>query len=90
MLGLARRMVKPGGRIVYVTCSVLPEENTDTVAAVLAEAPELSVVPYAEMWATAFGTDPPASADGCTDTLLLTPARHGTDGFFIATLRKAP
>ena len=90
VLGLARRMVKPGGRIVYVTCSVLPEENTDSVAAFLAEAPELSVVAYPEMWATAFGTEPPASADGRSDTLLLTPARHGTDGFFVATLRKAP
>lgn len=88
-LGLARRMVKSGGRIVYVTCSVLPEENTDTVAGFLAEAPELALVPYAEAWRSMLPGEPPASADGSTDTLQLTPARHGTDGFFVAVLRRA-
>ncbi len=89
VLELARKSVKPGGRIVYVTCSILPEENTDTIAALLAEAPELSVVPFAETWRTVIGSAPPVSADGRDDTLLLTPASHGTDGFFIATLRRA-
>lgn len=90
VLELARKSVKPGGRIVYVTCSILPEENTDTVATLLAEASELSVIPYGETWRTIIGTAPPASADGRDDTLLLTPATHGTDGFFIAALRRAP
>ena len=35
------------------------------------------------------GGEPPASADGSDETLLLTPARHGTDGFFIAVLCEA-
>ncbi len=90
VLALARNAVKPGGRIVYVTCSILPEENTDTISALLAEAPEFSLVPYAETWRTAIGTPPPASADGRDDTLLLTPASHGTDGFYIAALRRTP
>ncbi len=89
VLALARGCVKPGGHILYVTCSVLPEENTDTVEAFLAQAPEFSLSPYGEMWRTALGTEPPASADGRTDTLLLTPARHGTDGFFVATIRRS-
>ena len=39
-LALARKLVKPGGRLVYVTCSVLPEENTDQLAWFVGEAPE--------------------------------------------------
>ncbi len=89
VLELAAKSVKPGGRIVYVTCSVLPEENVDTVAGFVAAQPQFAVLPFAEAWAAAFSTPPPASADGRTDTLLLTPACHGTDGFFIATLRRA-
>lgn len=87
VLDLAAKCVKPGGRIVYVTCSVLPEENVDTIASFTAAQPQFSVVPFVESWAAAFASPPPVSADGRTDTLLLTPARHGTDGFFVATLR---
>ena len=90
VLRLARGLVKPGGRLVYVTCSVLPEENIDQVSAFIAGAPEFSVLPYATAWtASALTTEPPASADGRIDTLQLTPADHGTDGFFIAVLQKA-
>jgi len=81
--------VKPGGRLVYVTCSVLSEENVDQVTAFLTAAPEFSIVPAAQVWATTIGGEAPASADGRTDTLLLTPAQHGTDGFFIAILVRA-
>jgi 16S rRNA (cytosine967-C5)-methyltransferase len=35
------------------------------------------------------GGEPPTPADGSDATLLLTPARHGTDGFFVAVLRRA-
>lgn len=88
VLELATRCVKPGGRIVYVTCSVLPEENIDAVAWALETKPELSILPYAGLWSTAFATDSPVSADGRADSLLLTPACHATDGFFIATFRR--
>jgi 16S rRNA (cytosine967-C5)-methyltransferase len=90
VLKLGRDLVKPGGRLVYVTCSVLPEENTDQVAWFLGESPEFRSVPYAERWKVTLGGDVPASADGRTDNILLTPADHGTDGFFIASfMRKA-
>ena len=88
VLELAAPLVKPGGRLVYVTCSVLPEENRDQVTAFLERHPEYSVQPYAESWAAYIGGTPPASADGSSDTLLLTPATHGTDGFFIAILER--
>jgi 16S rRNA (cytosine967-C5)-methyltransferase len=89
VLRTARDLVKPGGRLTYVTCSVLPEENGDTLAAFLAEAPDMKIVPYGEVWSAQFATEPPASADGRLDTLQLTPAAHGTDGFFIAILTKS-
>lgn len=86
VLKTARGLVKPGGRLVYVTCSVLPEENVETVAKFLSEATDFSLIPFGDVWRERIGSEPPASADGRTDTLQLTPASHGTDGFFIATL----
>jgi 16S rRNA (cytosine967-C5)-methyltransferase len=88
VLALGGALVKPGGTLAYVTCSVLPEENGDQVAAFLAGHPDFTIVPYAEAWRARFGSEPPVSADGNDGTLQLTPLRHGTDGFFIALLRK--
>ncbi len=88
VLARAVKHVRPGGRFVYVTCSLLPEENTDQVAAFVAAHPEFSAVPFADVWRANLTSEPPASADGRSDTLMLTPARHGTDGFFIAVLQR--
>jgi 16S rRNA (cytosine967-C5)-methyltransferase len=76
-------LVKPGGRLVYITCSVLAEENTEQVEWFLKSAPEFSVMSGAQVW-----DDAPKSADGRNNTLLLTPHTHGTDGFFVAVMRK--
>ena len=88
VLGLAAPLVKPGGALVYVTCSLLPAENTGAIEWLRSQHAAFEIEPFAEVWQRTLGTDPPASADGRRDTLLLTPARHGTDGFFIAVLRK--
>lgn len=85
ILDSAARLTKPGGRLVYATCSLLPEENEDQVAAFLATHPEFSVKPVAEVWAeSGWG---PCPVDG--PYLRLTPARHNTDGFFAAVLVRA-
>lgn len=89
VLDRAARLVKPGGRVIYVTCSLLPEENTAQVQGFLAGHPGFSIVPFADAWRAASVSEPPVSADGRTDTLLLTPATHGSDGFFVAVLEKA-
>lgn len=86
LLATAAALVKPGGRLVYVTCSLLPEENIDQVAAFLANHPGFATLPWRDAWAAGVGGEPPSSADASEATLLLTPARHGTDGFFIAVL----
>jgi 16S rRNA (cytosine967-C5)-methyltransferase len=67
---------------------VLPEENSEQVAAFLSLHKEMRVVPYKEVWERMIGGVAPESADGAQDTLVLTPARHDTDGFFMAVMRK--
>jgi 16S rRNA (cytosine967-C5)-methyltransferase len=88
VLAQAAQMVKPGGRLIYVTCSLLPPENGDQVAAFLAENQAFSTVPMADAWRTVLPGEPPVSSDGSAQHLLLTPGRHGTDGFFIAVLSR--
>jgi len=88
VLALGAPLVKPGGRLIYVTCSVLPEENGEQIATFLANHPQFATLPWREAWQAALGSDSPMSADGSEDTLLLTPARHHTDGFFIGVMTK--
>ncbi len=113
VLSLGAPLVKPGGRLCYVTCSILAEENTDQLNWFLQQYPDFEVVPYAQVWKSAMakggvssgresddgapgGTGEtldeavqvPVSADGREDALLLTPASHGTDGFYIATVQR--
>jgi 16S rRNA (cytosine967-C5)-methyltransferase len=83
-------LVKPGGRLAYITCSVLPSENRDQVEAFLMRQPEFQLIPWPELWQQALpGVTPIPSADGSAGTLLMTPRRHGTDGFFIAVLQRS-
>jgi 16S rRNA (cytosine967-C5)-methyltransferase len=90
LLDLAVPLVKPGGRIVFVTCSILPEEGEDQIAAFLATHGAFASVPIKTAWHGAgLPGDAPPSANGRSDSLLLTPARHGTDGFFIGVLQRA-
>jgi 16S rRNA (cytosine967-C5)-methyltransferase len=90
VLERAAKLAKPaGGRVIYVTCSLLPQENTEQVAGFLATHPDFRLVPYAEVWRAASLSEPPVSADGSRDTLTLTPASHGTDGFFVAVLERS-
>jgi 16S rRNA (cytosine967-C5)-methyltransferase len=88
LLEAAAALVKPGGRLIYVTCSVLPEENGDQIGAFLANHPAFATLPWRDAWAAGVGGEAPSSADGSETSLLITPARHGTDGFFIAVLAR--
>ncbi len=88
VLDQAVPLVKPGGRLVYITCSVLPEENRDQVEAVMARFPSFELLPWQGVWAEARLAPAPASADGSPETLLMSPRTYGTDGFFVAELRR--
>lgn len=91
VLDRASAMVKPGGRIAYITCSVLPAENNAQVRAFIARHPEFAVVPPEEtasvLWDKA--EDFAGAARRSDEGWLMTPRRTGTDGFFVAVLRKA-
>jgi 16S rRNA (cytosine967-C5)-methyltransferase len=89
ILAEAARYPKPGGRLVYVTCSVLPDENEDRIAAFLAAHPEFAVVPPVEAIAAADVLPSVAQAALLTDHgIVLSPRRTATDGFFISVLRR--
>jgi 16S rRNA (cytosine967-C5)-methyltransferase len=68
---------------------VLPEENNEQVASFLANHSDFAALPWRDSWPAGLGGEPPVSADGRDEALLLTPAHHGTDGFFIALLARA-
>ena len=89
LLSAAVGHVKPGGRLVYVTCSVLPEENDDQVAWFESAQAGFVALPWRDAWRRGVGGVEPSSANGRDDQLLLTPARHATDGFFIASFRRS-
>ncbi len=76
ILESACRMVKPGGRLVYATCSLLPEENEMQVENFLNAHKDFAVKPAKEI----------VDVPGAGDFLKVTPAQHGTDGFFAAVL----
>ncbi|WP_420392183.1 RsmB/NOP family class I SAM-dependent RNA methyltransferase [Acuticoccus sp.] len=84
----ARRYVRPGGALVYVTCSVLPQENEAQVAAFLDRAADFTLTSTADAWAEVAGEAAPKpwSAEGLMMTM--TPAATGTDGFFVAVLKR--
>jgi 16S rRNA (cytosine967-C5)-methyltransferase len=82
ILDAAQSLVRKGGRLVYATCSLLEEENEAQVSAFLLRHPAFDVVPLARAWP--LDAPPP----GTGEFLSLTPAKHGTDGFFTAVLER--
>jgi 16S rRNA (cytosine967-C5)-methyltransferase len=90
VLDRAAALVKPGGRIAYVTCSVLPPENGEQVRAFVARHPQFSAVPPSQtVTALADKAEEFAAATlQSPEGLLMTPRRTGTDGFFVSVLTR--
>ncbi len=94
VLAAAQPFVRPGGRLIYVTCSVLTEENEDQVAAFLTAAPDVSMRPALEAIA-ASGLVAEAGLQALSERqtpvgfLRLSPRSGDTDGFFVAVLERA-
>jgi 16S rRNA (cytosine967-C5)-methyltransferase len=79
ILSDAARFLRPGGRLVYATCSILPGENEEQVSRFLADHPDFTL-------AEPEGAEVRALAEA--SMIHLTPARHETDGFFAALLQR--
>ena len=83
ILAAAAKLVRPGGRLVYATCSILAEENEAIVDAFLAAHPGFRRLSAREL----------LSAQGiaidCGEDMRLAPQTHGTDGFYAAVLERA-
>ncbi len=79
----AATLVRPGGVLVYATCSLLPDENERVVDTFLQKNTSFSAVPLSDVWEKTIGGPPPSSGPW----LRLSPAKHGTDGFFAAVMQ---
>jgi 16S rRNA (cytosine967-C5)-methyltransferase len=82
ILDAAQRLVRPGGRLIYATCSLLEAENEAQIDGFLARHAGWRVIPVSEVWTL-------AASVPCPDPyLVLTPRQHGTDGFFGAVMER--
>jgi 16S rRNA (cytosine967-C5)-methyltransferase len=82
ILESAARLVKAGGRLVYATCSILPEENENVADAFAAAHPEFTPISCTEQLAAQ------RIELDCGERLRLWPHRHGCDGFFAAAFQR--
>ncbi|MCI4660750.1 MAG: RsmB/NOP family class I SAM-dependent RNA methyltransferase [Neomegalonema sp.] len=89
VLDEAATFVRPGGWLVYATCSVLRAENEAAIEQFAARAPgQFAPVDLKQVWqAAGLGTISPFSAPGC---VRFDPVAQQTDGFFVAILHRAP
>jgi 16S rRNA (cytosine967-C5)-methyltransferase len=85
ILDQASELVRPGGRLVYATCSLLPEEDESQMQAFLQRHPDFRAVPMPALWTALV---PGVAAPGEGPFLMLSPGRHQTDGFFAAVLER--
>ena len=88
VLAEAADFVKPGGVLTYATCSVLPSENNERVAAFVASNSAFRPLPMREVWHDVLPDIAPPETALSENYLLLTPRRTETDGFFVACLRR--
>ena len=84
LLSDGARLVRPGGRLVYATCSILPLENQQQAEWFLAHHAEFTTLPLT----AAFGSDITELRIRSGSELALTPYRHGTDGFFAVAFQR--
>ncbi|WP_419913966.1 RsmB/NOP family class I SAM-dependent RNA methyltransferase [Hoeflea sp.] len=89
VLASAAPFVRPGGFLVYITCSLLPQENEAQVYGFCEDNGAFEPVSAGEVWQDLYGENPlqPWSAD--MKTITLTPAATKTDGFFFSVMQKS-
>lgn len=88
ILDRAAPLVRPGGRLIYVTCSLLPSENEQQVERLLERQPVFKRLDARDVWTKAVGGASPEPEPFAGPDVMLMPHRHGTDGFYIAILER--
>lgn len=89
LLEAAARYVKPGGRLVYVTCSMLPDENDDRIAGFLAGAEGFAPAAPLAALAPDLGARLETASLATAHGVMLTPGKTATDGFYVSVIRRA-
>ncbi|SNY93882.1 16S rRNA (cytosine967-C5)-methyltransferase [Cohaesibacter sp. ES.047] len=87
-LAQARHFVRPGGFLVYITCSVLPAENEEQIYHFVASNPDFELVSAGEVWQDLYGFEAPQPWSADMMSVTLTPASTGTDGFYFAVMER--
>lgn len=85
-LSEAAPFVKPSGYLIYITCSILPEENENQITSFIEDNPQFELLSVGEVWQDLFGFDKPQPWSSDMKTVTLTPASVNTDGFFFAVV----
>lgn len=82
-------LVKPGGRLVYMTCSLLKQENEQVIARFLDEnSSDYSLLDYKEVWQRVLPSNPADTVSTNPFCMQFVPHLHQTDGFFVAILER--
>ena len=89
ILDAAQAFVKPGGLLVYITCSVFDAENGEQVAAFRERHGNFTPVDHRRLWDSRFPGHESAARVGDAGGISLSPALSGTDGFYFHALRRA-
>jgi len=89
VLSQAVPFVKVGGFLVYITCSIFPEENEGQIYAFMDENPNFELLSAGEVWQDLYGFDKPMPWSSDLKSVTLTPASTNTDGFFFSVLQRA-
>ncbi|WP_032112795.1 RsmB/NOP family class I SAM-dependent RNA methyltransferase [Candidatus Paracaedibacter symbiosus] len=84
ILEKAAKLVKPGGRLVYSTCSLFRSENQSQIDKFLAQHPEFSLLPITTVWQEVL----PGPCPTIETTLQLRPDQHHVDGFFVCVMER--
>ncbi len=85
LLQVAYDKTKSGGRIIYMTCSIFPQENEDIIESFVANHNDIHLVNLRELWQKKFNVAYPCASN---EYLRLSPQKTATDGFFMAVMEK--
>lgn len=88
IMDAASAYVKPGGHLVYITCSVFPAENAGQIDAFLARHQGFTPLDHERLWQEKFPGCPDLARVDRDRGISLTPARSKTDGFYFAALER--